>query len=146
MLIFNSLTNITVNSETFSFYYSYGKDSTFQGLFEHFALLCPSLNICPCYHFKFFFNGQNGNISKAYKILQFKNVLNNLTLFKIEDICPHNNSNYLLLSKLDLFNEYQKMKKQFQIENGNKNMIINDLNKEKERLIQVIKSTKKKLK
>ena len=77
--------NITVNKKTFSIYYSYKKDSTFQDLLEYFAFLCPSLNVCQCFHFKVVNSGdQILNISKAYKISDYSSYLNNLTLYKIE--------------------------------------------------------------
>jgi hypothetical protein len=48
----NSKINILVNNKTYSFFYSHKKDSTFQDLIEYFSYLCPSLNICQCYHFR----------------------------------------------------------------------------------------------
>ena len=142
----NSSINITLNQKTYSIYYSYHANSTFQGLLEYFAFLCPSLNICQCYHFKSVLNGENLNISRASKISQYIEFLNNLTLFKGEEACQHTKSNFLLFSKFGLFTEAQKMNQKLLIDNANKNKVIDNLKNENEKLIQVINGDPEKIK
>ena len=146
--------SITVNRKTYSIYYSYKKDSTFQDLLEYFAFLCPSLNICQCFHFKTANSGdQILNISKAYKISDFTNYLNNLTLYKNEAKCQHSVQNFLIYSKLSVISEFQKFIEKLQKEIGNKNKTINDKDKEIEELkkknqllVQVINGDPEKIK
>ena len=48
---------ITVNNNYYyKIAYSYNNNTTFQDLIEYFSSLFPSLEICPCYDFFFFFN------------------------------------------------------------------------------------------
>ena len=146
--------NITVNRKTYSIYYSYKKDSTFQDLLEYFAFLCPSLNICQCFHFKTANSGdQILNISKAYKISDFTNYLKNLTLYKNEAKCQHSVQNFLIYSKLSVITEFQKFIEKLQKEIGNKNKTISDKDKEIEELkkknqllVQVINGDPEKIK
>ena len=146
--------NITVNKKTFSIYYSYKKDSTFQDLLEYFAFLCPSLNVCQCFHFKVVNSGdQILNISKAYKISDYSSYLNNLTLYKIEAKCQHSDQNLFIYSKLAVITEYQKYIEKLQKEIGNKNKTLTDKDKEIEELkkknkllIQVINGDPEKIK
>ena len=142
----NNIINITLNQKTYSIYYSYHADSTFQGLLEYFAFLFPSLNICQCYHFKSVLNGQILNISRGNKISQYTAFLNNLTLFKGEEACQHTKSNFLLFSKFVLFTETQKMNQKILLDNANKNKVIDYLKKENEKLIQVINGDPEKIK
>ena len=146
--------NITVNKKTFSIYYSYKKDSTFQDLLEYFAFLCPSLNVCQCFHFKVVNSGdQILNISKAYKISDYSSYLNNLTLYKIEAKCQHSDQNLFVYSKLEVITEFQKYIEKLQKEIGNKNKKITDkdneieeLKKKNKLLIQVINGDPEKIK
>ena len=107
----NSKINIFVNNKTYSFFYSHKNDSTFQDLIEYFSYLCPSLNICQCYHFRAAQNNnqsanQYQNISKSLKISDYLNYLNNLQLYTTQKKCQHNNNNFMLLSKLNLYTAY----------------------------------------
>ena len=112
----NSVINITVNKKTFSFYYSYHKNETFQDLLEYFAFLCPNLNICQCYHFSSVSKDKYFGIPKVSKISEFAYYLSNLILLKEEDNCPHYKSNFLLFSKKDLFESAQKQLQELKTE------------------------------
>ena len=137
--IINSKINISVNRQTYSIFYSYKKETTFQELLEYFSYLCPSLNICLCYHFKAAqmgnqFNRNYFNISKNYKILDYSNYLNNLHLYTDQKKCEHLNNNYLICSKAIIYSQYLN---QTNILNE-KNKLLEDLQKKNEILIQSI--------
>ena len=120
MLFTNWKINITVKNKVYPIHYSYRNDMTFQDLLEYFAFLCPSLNVCQCFHFKVVNSGdQILNISKAYKISDYSSYLNNLTLYKIEAKCQHSDQNLFIYSKLAVITEYQKYIQKLQKEIGN---------------------------
>ena len=136
----NSVINITVNKKTFSIYYSYNnKNGTFQDLLEYFILLCPNLNICQCCHFKTVSKDKYFSIPKVSKISEYVYYLNNLILYKTENKCEHNKFNFLIYSKKDLYEDAQKQIKELKTKIANKDKKINDLEKENERLIQIIR-------
>ena len=143
---FNIVLNISVNNKIFSIYYTYQNNTTFQDLLEYFSSIYPYLKICQCYHFKSVLNDQILTISKAFRIADYINFINNLTLFRTDEICPHTKSNFLLFSKLNLFTEAQKINQKLQNEIYNMNKTISDLKKENERLIQVINGDPEKIK
>ena len=62
----NCQVNITINDKTYSIYYSYRSDCTFQDLLEYFAFLYPELNICQCYRCR---TGSLGD--RNFKFLRF---------------------------------------------------------------------------
>ena len=131
--------NIFVNNKTYSFSYSHKKESTFQDLIEYFSYLCPSLNICQCYHFRAAqYNNQlvnqYQNISKSSKISDYLSYLNNLQLYTTQKKCQHNNNNFMLLSKLNLYTAYANQNNIL----NEKNEEIEDLKKKNQLLIQSI--------
>ena len=131
----NSVINISINKKTYSIYYSYKKESTFQDLLEYFAFLFPSLNVCQCYHFKAANNNsQTINISKVEKISNYSNYLNNLTIYKNKAKCQHSNQNFLLLSKVGIISEYRNYIEILEKKIEDKNKNINDINGENETL------------
>ena len=130
----NSVINITVNKKTFSIYYSYNKNGTFQDLLEYFAFLCPNLNICQCYHFSSVSKDKYFNIPKVSKISEYVYYLNNLILYKTENKCLHNKSNFLLFSKKDLFESAQKQQQELKTEIAKKNKDLIDWKQKYERL------------
>ena len=144
----NSKINIFVNNKTYSFSYSHKKDSTFQDLIEYFSYLCPSLNICQCYHFRAAQNNnqsanQYQNISKSLKISDYLNYLNNLQLYPDQKNCQHNNNNnFLLYSKLKLYTAYAN---QINVLNE-KNKEIEELKRKNQLLIQGINGDLEKIK
>ena len=103
----NCQVNITIDDKTYSIYYSYRSDSTFQDLLEYFAFLYPELNICQCYRFRTGGRGdRNFKISKIYNIVDYSDYLNNLKLYNnIGDKCAHTEENILLYSKLYIDSE-----------------------------------------
>ena len=143
--IINSKINISVNKQTYSIFYSYKKDTTFQELLEYFSYLCPSLKLCQCYHFRITqnnnqlnnLNNQQYNISKAFKISDYTSYLNNLILYidyKDQKNCGHNNNNFYLYTKLNIYSAYLKEKNSL----NEKNKVIEDLKRKNEILIQSI--------
>lgn len=140
----NSKINIFVKHNTYSFSYSYNKDTTFQDLIEYFSYLCPSLNICQCYHFQLYniLMNRYQKISKNSKLSDYSSYLNNLQLFTNQNICQHDNDNFLLYSKLNLFTLYANQSNAL----SEKNKEIEDLKKKNQLLIQAINGDLEKIK
>ena len=134
MSFINCKIKISLNNESYSFYYSYNRDTTFQDLLEYFSFLIPSLKICQCYHFQSSKNkSDNSNqsllISKSSKIDMFSDYLKNLSLINYQTNCIHTQNNYLLYSKKYLISSFQKNIEDFGKSIVNKNKEINDLKK-----------------
>ena len=134
MSFINCKIKISLNNESYSFYYSYNRDTTFQDLLEYFSFLIPSLKICQCYHFQAPKNkSDNSNqsllISKSSKIDMFSDYLKNLSLINYQTNCIHTQNNYLLYSKKYLISSFQKNIEDFGKSIVNKNKEINDLKK-----------------
>ena len=134
MSFINCKIKISLNNESYSFYYSYNRDTTFQDLLEYFSFLIPSLKICQCYHFQAPKNkSDNSNqsllISKSSKIDMFSDYLKNRSLINYQTNCIHTQNNYLLYSKKYLISSFQKNIEDFGKSIVNKNKEINDLKK-----------------
>ena len=134
MSFINCKIKISLNNESYSIYYSYNRDTTFQDLLEYFSFLIPSLKICQCYHFQSSKNkSDNSNqsllISKSSKIDMFSDYLKNLSLINYQTNCIHTQNNYLLYSKKYLISSFQKNIEDFGKSIVNKNKEINDLKK-----------------
>ena len=139
----NCTINITIDKKTYSIFYSYNKDSTFQDLLEYFIVLVPSLNVCQCYYF--FINEYNKTINNQgiflnynSRTVDYSNYLNNLWLTKSKNNnCTHSQHNNLLLSKNKIISSYQKYYEELSEKIVNQNNKINDLKKEIENLLKV---------
>ena len=130
--------SISINNVVHTFYYSCNQSATFSDLLEYFSYLCPNLNICTCY--KFFGGIDNNNIEKQCicishqtKILNLKNVLNNIVLKKNSNNCQHNKLNFLLYSKKVLVPHFQNIISQKDKEIEQYKIFINTLGKEIEK-------------
>ena len=133
----NCQVNISINDKTYSIYYSYRHDSTFQDLLEYFAFLYPKLNICQCYCFK------TGSccedllkISKNSNITDYSDYLSNLKLYinNNEGKCAHTEINKLLYSKFYIDSKYQKIITDLKKQILSKNKIIADNTKKIEEI------------
>ena len=131
--------NITLNNLPYSFYYSYGQNTTFQDLLEYFAFLDPSLNLCQCCQFqaskdKKSYDEQCLIISNNSKIHEYSDYLNNLYIIKNKDKCKHCNSNYLKFSKKDIYSYFLKEIEKLM---GQKNKEISELKQQMENKVML---------
>ena len=130
--------NISKDNQMFSIYYTFNQKTTFQDLLEYFAYLYPSLKICQCYDFQVMLNNYNYFlITKETKLVEYSKFLNNLQLYNNQTKCVHENHNFLLFSKTEIFNT---LSKQFNALNYNKNKEINVLNNKINQLSDKIKT------
>ena len=73
-------------------YYSYNAETTFQDLLEYIAYLFPENDICDCHKFAYHNNHYKNEISKNYRIKDYKYNLGNLAIFKNNKKCSCNNN------------------------------------------------------
>ena len=125
--------NISKDNQIFSIAYTFNQKTTFQDLLEYFAYLYPSLKICQCYDFQIMLNNYNYfPITKETKLVEYSNYLNNLQLYNNNQMkCVHDNYNFLLFSKINIFNI---LSKQINVLNNNKSKEITELNDKIEQL------------
>ena len=114
----NCKIDILVNDKTYSIYYSYNDNTTFQDLLEYFSFLIPSLNICQCYNFQAFENKKNIDnnliiISKCSKITDYQDYLKNLRIIKVQKNCLHIQSNNLINSKEKIISFFENKIREF---------------------------------
>ena len=99
------------NYNKIKFNYAYNKNTTFQDLLEFVAQLCPKLNICPCFHFKY--KGYEGyrEISNNKTIFSFDKKLRDLYLLNSnrrgECFCEESTKHYLTYSKINIINKFK---------------------------------------
>ena len=99
------------NYNKIKFNYAYNKNTTFQDLLEFVAQLCPKLNICPCFHFKY--KGYEGyrEISNNKAIFSFDKKLRDLYLLNSnrrgECFCEESTKHYLTYSKINIINKFK---------------------------------------
>ena len=129
--------NITINDQSFSIAYTFSPSTSFQDLLEYFVYLYPSLKLCQCYDFKVILNNFDYfDIPKNSTLAEYSNYLNNLQLYNNQTICVHDNHNFLLFNKIDIFTT---LSKQFNALKNNKNKEINELNNKINLLNDIIK-------
>ena len=147
--------NISIDNQIFSIAYTFNQKTTFQDLLEYFVYLYPSLNICQCYDFQIMLNNYNYfPIAKETKITEYSNYLNNLQLYNNNQMkCVHDNYNFLLFSKINIFNILSKQinvlnnnKSKEITELNNKNKLLNDINKNNDILKELLSDKNKEIK
>ena len=147
--------NISLDNQIFSIAYTFNQKTTFQDLLEYFAYLYPSLKICQCYDFQIMINNYNYfPITKETKLVEYSNYLNNLQLYNNNQTkCVHDNYNFLLFSKINIFNILSKQinvlnnnKSKEITELNNKNKLLNDINKNNDILKELLSDKNKEIK
>ena len=117
--------NISKDNQIYSIAYTFNYSTTFQDLLEYFSYLYPSLKICQCYDFRVMLVDYSYfNVSKNSLLSEYSNYLNNLQLYNDQVNCVHDNHNFLLLSKINIFTTFTK---QYHELNNKKNKEINEL-------------------
>ena len=99
------------NYNKIRFNYAYNNSTTFQDLLEFVAQLCPAINICPCFHFKY--KGYEGyrEISNNKTIFSLDKKLRNLYLLNSnrngECFCEESLKHYLTKSKINIISKFK---------------------------------------
>ena len=135
------------NYNKIKFNYAYNKNTTFQDLLEFVAQLCPRLNICPCFHFKY--KGYEGyrEISNSKTIFSFDKKLRDLYLINSnrngQCFCEEKVKQYLTYAKINIINIYKDKIEELSRKLQNNEKEIGFLEKEKKEDKNQINSLKK---